>query len=97
VIERASSRVIIQSRRLAERMNFIDDYLKREHHLHDLLEENDSQEIKLEFFFNLFIELEKKYVHKIDDMKRLEVEHKTEINNVNKILIILFMQSFTIF
>jgi hypothetical protein len=64
-------------------MNLIDNYLKREHHLHDLIDEDDTQDIKLEFFYNLFVELEKKYLHKIEDMKRLENEHKTEINNVN--------------
>ncbi len=67
-------------------MNLIEDYLRREHHLNDLIDENDSAEIKLEYFFNLFVELEKKYLTKIEDMKRLDLEHKAEINNV----IILF-------
>ena len=69
-------------------MNLIDDYLKREHHLGDLIiegeEDDDTRHIKLEYFFNLFVELEKKYLHKIEDMKRLEIEHKTEINDVEK-------------
>lgn len=73
-------------------MNLIEDYLRREHHLNDLIDENDSPEIKLEYFFNLFVELEKKYLIKIEDMKRLELEHKAEINNV-----IQYYYIFTVF
>ncbi len=76
---------------MQRRMNLIDNYLKREHHLHDLIDEDDTQDIKLEFFYNLFVELEKKYVHKIEDMKRLDNEHKTEINNVNISFFSLFL------
>lgn len=65
-------------------MDLIDSYLKREHSL-DLNDKNDSasQEAKLEYFFKLFIELEKRYNCKLEDMKRLDIEHKEEISEVN--------------
>lgn len=64
-------------------MNLIDNYLKNEHFL-DLNDKHDkaSQEAKLEYFFKLFIELEKKYASKIEDMKRLDAEHKQELSQV---------------
>jgi hypothetical protein len=68
-------------------MNQIDDYLKREHQFLNLIDDEkedakSNEEIRLKYFFNIFIELEKKYAHKIEELKRLESEHKTEINNV---------------
>ena len=72
-------------------MNLIDNYLKKEHQLDVLFDDDETEdvnnrenqnEIKLQYFYNLFVELEKKYTYKIEDMKRLEVEHKAEISNV---------------
>ena len=66
-------------------MNFIENYLQKEHFLDLNLNGNDrvaQQDAKLEYFYRLFVELEKKYASKIDDMKRLELEHKSELNEV---------------
>jgi hypothetical protein len=61
-------------------MDLIDNYLKRDHSLD--LNDNVSQEAKLEYFFKLYIELEKRYNSKLEDMKRLDIEHKEEISEV---------------
>ena len=39
---------------------------------------------KLDYFYRLFVDLEKKYACNLDDMKRLEFEHKSELNEVIK-------------
>lgn len=69
-------------------MNFIEKYLEKEH-LFDLsslmsTDKASLQDAKLEFFYKLFVDLEKKYVTKLDDMKRIESEHKNELNEVQK-------------
>jgi hypothetical protein len=67
-------------------MNFIENYLQKEHFLDLNLNGTDrvaQQDAKLEYFYRLFVELEKKYASKIDDMKRLEREHKAELNEVH--------------
>ena len=66
-------------------MNFIESYLQKEHlfDLNSLSAENASlQDAKLELFFKLYVDLEKKYATKLDDMKRIEIEHKNELNEV---------------
>lgn len=67
-------------------MNLIEDYLKNSVITPELVAVNQqqqrSQEEKLEYFFKLFIELEKKYALKIEDVKRLELEHKAELGEV---------------
>ena len=65
-------------------MNLIENYLKA-HYFLDLNEKNDStsREAKLEYFFHLFNDLEKKYTVKVEDMKRIEIEHKSELNKVS--------------
>jgi hypothetical protein len=75
-------------------MNFIDNYLQREHFL-DLklngLDKASQQDAKLEYFYRLFVELETKYASKIDDMKRLELEHKSELNEVFNLILFYFL------
>ena len=69
-------------------MNFIEKYLEKEHlfDLNSLMSTDKAslQDAKLEFFYKLFVDLEKKYVTKLDDMKRIESEHKNELNEVQK-------------
>ena len=66
-------------------MDLIDGYLKRENSF-DLTDEHGheiSDDEKLEFFFNLFIDLEKNYRENVLELNRLNDEHKEEINKVN--------------
>ena len=65
-------------------MDLIDGYLKRENSLD--LTDDDGNEItddqKLEFFFNLFIDLEKSFRDNVLELNRLNEEHREEINEV---------------
>lgn len=67
-------------------MNLIETYLNREHSI-DLLK-LDTQEAKLDFFYKLFCDLKIKYETNLDDMKRLEFQHKAELNKVILFLLI---------
>lgn len=66
-------------------MDLIDGYLKRENSLD--LTDDDGNEInddqKLEFFFNLFIDLERSFRDNVVELNRLNDEHREEINEVN--------------
>ena len=62
-------------------MNLIDTYLRKEHSVQYNTKKND-QEAKLAFFFELFTELDRKYLSKLEDIKRLDLERKNELNNV---------------
>ncbi len=65
-------------------MDLIDAYLKKENSLD--LTDDDGNEIsddqKLEFFFNLFIDLEKSFRDNVLELNRLNEEHRDEINEV---------------
>ena len=66
-------------------MDLIDGYLKKENSL-DLTDEHGneiSDDEKLEFFFNLFIDLEKNYRENVLELNKLNDEHKEEILEVN--------------
>ena len=41
-----------------------------------------SQEIKLERFHRMYVDLERKYALKLEDVRRLELEHKAELAEV---------------
>lgn len=60
-------------------MNFIDDYLKES--LFDF-DSSWSSDKKIEKFVDCFNELERKYAAKIEDVKRLETEHKSDLAEV---------------
>ena len=62
-------------------MELIDNYLKKE----KLIDSKDaaSHDEKLECFYSLFTDLERKYNCSIDDMHQLEIEHKEELNQVS--------------
>jgi hypothetical protein len=62
-------------------MNLIDTYLRKEHSAQYNTKKND-QEAKLAYFFELYADLERKYQLKLDDIKRLDLERKNELNNV---------------
>lgn len=66
-------------------MNQIENYLQKEHFA-DLTntDTTSQQDAKLDYFYRLFVDLEKKYACNLDDMKRLEFEHKSELNEVIK-------------
>lgn len=65
-------------------MDLIENYLKEENIFDSGDIENAPQDEKLECFFSLFTGLERKYNCCIDDMHQLELEHKEELNQVNK-------------
>lgn len=62
-------------------MNFIDDYLKES--VFDF-DSSWSSDKKIEKFVDCFNELERKYAAKIEDVKRLEIEHKSDLAEVFK-------------
>lgn len=64
-------------------MNLIEEHLKKVHFL-DLADKKDkaAQEAKLEYFYQLFVDLEKKYEDKLEDVRKLEATHKAELANV---------------
>ena len=64
--------------KFSHRMNLIENYLKETADY----DQNRSLEEKLEKFFGLFIQLEKKYATTIEDLKRLETEHKADLTEV---------------
>jgi hypothetical protein len=67
-------------------MNLIDNFLKQERLL-DLDDNSETpDEEKLECFYTLFVNLQKKYNCNIDDMKQLELEHKDELSQVRNVL-----------
>lgn len=63
-------------------MNLIESYLIKENYL-EANKKSISDDGKLELFFKIFTELELKYNSKIEDMKRLELEHKDELIHVS--------------
>jgi hypothetical protein len=71
-------------------MNLIDTYLRKEHSAQYNTKRND-QEAKLTFFFELFTDLERKYLSKLEDIKRLDLERKNELNNVFNFLRVTFL------
>lgn len=67
-------------------MDLIDGYLKQESSL-DLNDQHGneiSDEEKLEFFFNLFIDLEKNFRDNVLELNRLSEEHRNEINELEQ-------------
>lgn len=50
-----------------------------------------SQEKKLEYFYRLFMDLDRKYYGKCEDIKRLQIEQKKEISEVNQHILYSFL------
>lgn len=66
-------------------MDLIDNFLLQEQVRLNLDTEflSETDDVKLNFFFNLFVDVERKYFAKIEDIKRFDQEHKDEISQVN--------------
>lgn len=63
-------------------MDLIDGYLKKEKFLDASDIDATSQEEKLDVFYSMFVDLDRKYSCAIDDMHQLELEHKEELTQV---------------
>lgn len=60
-------------------MNLIDECLRTAVSDYDT---QWTQDEKIERFHHLYIDLERRYTAKLDDVRRLEIEHKAELAEV---------------
>lgn len=70
-------------------MDLIDNFFEQEQERLNLDAQflSQSEDVKLNYFFNLFVDLEHKYFAKIEDIRRFDQEHKEEISQVRFFLI----------
>ncbi|CAF1045375.1 unnamed protein product, partial [Brachionus calyciflorus] len=70
-------------------MELINDFLEHEYERLNLNDDflNETDQVKLTYFFNLFIDLERKYLTNFEDIKRLNQEHKDEISQLQETIL----------